>query len=113
MGFFSSISHAVSHGTSSITHGISHGGGSIFHSLSPPPFVNDAAGSIFKGGKTLANSGYNIGKNIGGEVKDQVNIFKGVENSVAGGIKGLSGLASSPMFLLAAGGLVVTFVVLK
>jgi len=130
MGLFSTISHGVSHGFHKVTshgfggftrsgfgsigkfgHGIGGIGGGIFSGHLPvksPPFVG---GVVHDAGRVASSVGHAASGAVR-EVKSQVNLVKGLETSVAGGIKGLSGLLSSPVFMIAAAG-VVALVVLK
>lgn len=101
MGFFGSISHVVS--------------STVHHATSPGSWIKHTGG-IFKPVtgpiSSIGKGAYNAGRGVANEAGSQLSILKGVEQSLAGGVKGLSGLLSSPIVVIAGLGLVAV-VVLK
>jgi hypothetical protein len=55
---------------------------------------------------TISHAGSKVVKGVTHEVKSQISAVHSLENSVVGGVKGLSGLMSSPIFLIAGAGIV-------
>ena len=118
MGFFHSITHGISHGLSSIT----HIAGGIFSKGRIDKLIKAAhlkqlhlSGPLHKLSGTalgVAKKGQHLIKGAAHEVKEQVNDVKGLEHSVVGGVKGISKMLSSPIFLVAAAA-AAGYVVLK